>query len=76
LITRLRKNTKDKPADMTGRLLLRRRAAIEPANAALKNICQAEHNRHRGPVNFPVNLLAGLLVPSVPEPESEAPIVR
>ncbi len=27
----------------------------------LKNICQIEHTRHRSPVNFLVNLVAGLI---------------
>ena len=41
-------------------LLLRKRSLIETVNDFLKNICQIEHTRHRSPVNFLVNLLAGL----------------
>jgi hypothetical protein len=46
--------------DMRGKVLLRKRAVIESVNDFLKNICQAEHSRHRSPVNFLVNLLAAL----------------
>jgi hypothetical protein len=60
LITRLRKNMKNVLTGMSDKLLLRKRAVIESVNDFLKNICQVEHGRHRGPVNFPVNLLAAL----------------
>jgi hypothetical protein len=43
------------------RLLLRRRAIIETIYDQLKNISQIEHSRHRSPINFVVNLLAGLI---------------
>jgi hypothetical protein len=42
-------------------LLLRKRAIIETINDQLKNISQIEHSRHRSPLNFVVNLLAGLI---------------
>jgi hypothetical protein len=45
----------------TDRLLLRRRAIIESINDQLKNISQIEHSRHRSPLNFLVNVLAGLI---------------
>jgi hypothetical protein len=60
LITRLRKHMKNVLMDAGGKLLLRKRAVIESVNNFLKNICQVEHNRHRSPVNFLVNLLAAL----------------
>jgi hypothetical protein len=60
LITKLRKNMKNKLMDMTDKLLLRKRAVIEPVNDFLKNICQVEHSRHRSVHNFLVNLLAAL----------------
>lgn len=40
--------------------MLRKRAIIETIYDQLKNICQIEHSRHRSPVNFLVNLVAGL----------------
>jgi hypothetical protein len=60
LITRLRKNMKNKLMDMEEKLLLRKRAVIESVNDFLKNICQVEHTRHRSPVNFLVNLFGAL----------------
>jgi hypothetical protein len=61
LITKLRKNMKAKLMLYTDRLLLRRRAIIETINDQLKNISQIQHSRHRSPINFLVNLLAGLI---------------
>jgi len=60
LITRLRKNMKNKLMDMSDRILLRKRAVIESVNDFLKNVCQVEHSRHRSIINFLVNLLAAL----------------
>ena len=44
-----------------GSQLLRKRAVVESVIEQLKNISQIEHSRHRSPVNFVVNLLAGLI---------------
>jgi hypothetical protein len=60
LITGLRENMKNKLMEMRGKVLLRKRAVIESANGFLKNICQVEHSRRRGIVNFLVNILAAL----------------
>lgn len=55
-------------ANMQGRLLLhddvvllRKRAIMETIHDQLKNISQIEHSRHRSPLNFVVNLFAGLI---------------
>ena len=61
LITKLRKNMRNRLLTMTDKLLLRKRAIIETIYDQLKNICQIEHSRHRSPRNFLVNLLAGLI---------------
>ncbi len=61
LITKLRKNMRERVLAATDRLLLRKRAIIESVNDQLKNICQIEHTRHRSPYNFLVHLLAGLI---------------
>jgi hypothetical protein len=61
LITRLKKNMKNKLMVMKDKLLLRKRAIIESINDFLKNICQIEHTRHRSISNFIVNLLSGLV---------------
>ena len=60
LITKIRKNMKNKLMDLFDKILLRKRAVIESVNDFLKNICQIEHTRHRSPINFLVNLVAGL----------------
>lgn len=61
LITKIKKNMKNKLMDLTDKLLLRKRAVIESVNDFLKNICQIEHSRHRSPINFIVNLISGLV---------------
>ena len=60
LITRAKKNMKNKLMDLYDRLLLRKRAVIESVNDFLKNICDIEHSRHRSVTNFLVNLLSAL----------------
>ena len=61
LITKLRKNMKNRLMLLNDKLLLRKRAIIETIIDQLKNISQIEHTRHRSPVNFLVNVLAGLI---------------
>lgn len=61
LITKLRKNMRNRLLDVSDKLLLRKRAIIETIYDQLKNICQIEHSRHRSPVHFLVTLVAGLI---------------
>jgi len=61
LITRYKKNMKNKLVPLIDKILLRKRAVIESVNDFLKNICQIEHTRHRSVFNFLANLLAGLV---------------
>ncbi len=61
LITRLRKNMKDRLMLLSDKLLVRKRAIIESIIDQLKNISQIEHSRHRSPTNFVVHLIAGLI---------------
>ena len=60
LVTKLRRNMKNKLTPLIDKLLLRKRAIIETINDQLKNISQIEHTRHRSLANCMVNLLAGL----------------
>ena len=60
LVTRAKKNMKNKLMDFYDRVMLRKRAVIESVNDFLKNICDIEHSRHRSITNFLVNLLAAL----------------
>jgi hypothetical protein len=61
LVTFLRSNMKGRLLSHNDVVLLRKRAIIETINDQLKNISQIEHSRHRSPVNFIVNLFAGLI---------------
>lgn len=60
LITRIRKNMKNKLVPMMDKLLLRKRVIVETVIDQLKNISQIEHSRHRSPINCMVNILAGI----------------
>jgi len=61
LITNIRSNMKNKLLPLEDKILLRKRFIIETINDQLKNISDVEHSRHRSPINFFVNILAGLV---------------
>jgi hypothetical protein len=61
LITKLRKNMRNRWLTVTDKLLHRKRVIIETIVDQFKNICQIEHSRHRSPLNFLVNLPAALI---------------
>jgi len=61
LITRLKKNMKNRLMPLVDKLLLRKRAIIESVIDQLKNISQIEHTRHRSPINAFINIIAGLI---------------
>jgi hypothetical protein len=61
LITKLRKDMKNKLFPRLDKLLLRKRSVRETVKDQLKHISQIEHSRHRSVTNFLVNLLAGLI---------------
>lgn len=61
LITKLKKNMKNKLMCMEGKIILRKRAIIENIDDHLKNVCQIEHSRHRSFTNFMVNIVLGLV---------------
>ena len=65
LITRVKRNMKNKLISLFDKIFLRKRAIIESVNDQLKNISQIEHSRHRSPSNFLVNLLSGLIAYSL-----------
>ena len=60
LVTRAKKNMKNKLMNLYDRLMLRKRTVIESVNDFLKNICDTEHSRHRSVTNFLVNLVSAL----------------
>jgi hypothetical protein len=61
LITKLRKNMKNRLLPIEDKILLRKRSLIETVNDQLKNISNIEHSRHRSLWNFLGNLAAGLI---------------
>ena len=61
LITKLRRNMKQRLMVLSDRLMLRKRAIVETVIDQLKNISQIEHSRHRSPVNCLVNVVCGLI---------------
>ena len=61
LITKLRKNMKNRLLPLMDKLLLRKRAIIESVVDQLKNISQIEDTRHRSPINCFINIVAGLI---------------
>ena len=60
LVTKAKKNMKNKLIDLHDKIMLRKRAVIESVNDFLKNICDIEHSRHRSVTNFLVNLVSAL----------------
>lgn len=60
LVTKVRKNMKNKLMTVKDKINLRKRALIETIIDQFKNICQIEHSRHRSVSNFITNLFAGL----------------
>jgi Transposase DDE domain len=61
LITKLKRNRKNKLMPVLDKLLLRKRALIECGNDQLKNSSQIEHTRHRRPGHGRVNILAAVV---------------
>lgn len=61
LITKLKRNMKNKLMPVLDKLLLRKRALIECVNDQLKNISQIEHTRHRSAANGIINMLAAVV---------------
>ncbi len=61
LITKVKKNMKNKFISVFEKLMLRKRAIIETIYDQLKNISQIEHTRHRSVWNFYTNVVAGLI---------------
>ena len=61
LITKLRKNMKNRLLPLIDKLLLRKRAIIESVVDQLKNISQIEPTRHRSSTNCFINIIAGLI---------------
>lgn len=61
LITKIKKNMKNRLMLYTDKILLKKRSLTETVNYQLKNICQIEHSRHRSLNNFISNVISGLI---------------
>ena len=61
LFTKLKKKMKGAMLLLEDKLLLNKRGVIESVNDILKNGCHIQHTRHRSPVNFIANIIAGLI---------------
>lgn len=61
IITKLKRNMKNKLMSVVDKILLKSRGVIESVNNKLKADCQIEHHRHRSPWNFAVNLVSGIV---------------
>ena len=61
LVTRIKSNMKNCLMPLFDKLLLRKRAIIETIIDRLKNVCQVEHSRHRSPINYFADVIAGLV---------------
>ncbi len=61
MITKIKKNMKNRPMALFDKLLLRKRAIIENVFDTLKNTCQMEHTRHRSVWGGFLNLISALV---------------
>jgi len=61
LVTKLRRNMKNRLMPIEDHLLLRKHSIIEMIIDQLKNVSQVEHSRHRSSINALVNLVGGLI---------------
>lgn len=65
LVTRIKKNMKNKLMPLWDKIFLRKRAVVESVHNILKNQCHIEHSRHRSHINFIAHLIAGLVAYSL-----------
>ena len=61
VVTRVRKSMLKIVHSEFDQALLRKRSLVETVFDELKNLCQIEYTRHRSPMNFAVNLMAGIV---------------
>jgi len=60
IITRIKRNMKNKLIDLNEKMLLRKRGVVESCINLMKCIANVEHSRHRNHNNAITNILAGL----------------
>lgn len=60
IITKIKKNMKNKLMSIYDKIMLRKRSVIECVMDSLKNICQIEHSRHRSIHGFIINAFSAI----------------
>jgi hypothetical protein len=60
LVTQIKSNMKNKLMDYADRITLRKRSLVESVFHVFKDILNMDHTRHRSPINFMTNLVAGM----------------
>ncbi len=60
IVTKIRKNMKNKLMDMQDKIMLKKRGIIESVGAVLKEDLNIEHLRYRSPIALIVNVLSAL----------------
>ncbi|MCB9227561.1 MAG: IS982 family transposase [Chitinophagales bacterium] len=61
IITKLRKNMKNKLMDLQDKLFLLKRGLIESVFNVLTTVCDLEHSRHRNPINAFTHMVGSLV---------------
>lgn len=61
LLTKPRKNMKNKPVSNQYNFLINKRAVVESTFDILMTVCDIEHSRHRSPINAIVHILSALV---------------
>ncbi|MBU6340396.1 MAG: IS982 family transposase [Bacteroidetes bacterium] len=61
LITRIRKNMKNRPMDWCDKMMLYKRGVIESVNDILMTVFDMDHTRHRSPINAVTHMLGAVL---------------
>jgi Transposase DDE domain len=61
LITRIRKNMKNKPMDWCDKMMLFKRGMIESVNDILMTVFDIDHTRHRSPVNAATHIFGAIV---------------
>ena len=60
LVTKIKRNMKNKLMSIYDKIMLRKRSVIECAIDSLKNVCQVEHSRHRSIHGFIITIFSAL----------------
>lgn len=61
LVTKIRKNMKNKFMDIKDKLMLKKRGVIKSVGAVLKEDLNIEHSRYRSPITLFINVFCGLI---------------